>query len=184
MSENYERNKKANGAGGACNLLINGVLAYFFYQYAYKNPDQGQCWATDENHVASPVELPGYTNVSQQFETWFWWGFLINILCIVVACLQILAGSGNNLFDSLSKCIGAPLGCGWLAWFIAGMVLRWREVGNICSGEYATTSGVPYQWKSGKFIDTFLVITLCLWALACCCGCCVAVFASVSANRS
>ena len=85
------------------------------------------------------------------------------------------------MFDSLAKCIGAPLGCGWLAWFIAGMILRWRNVGDICAGEYATAGGAPYQWKSGKFMDTFLFITLILWALACCCGCfigCVAIGAA------
>ena len=41
MSENYERSKQAKGTAGGCNLIINGVLAYFFYTYAYDNPDQG-----------------------------------------------------------------------------------------------------------------------------------------------
>ena len=42
MSENYERHKKkTNGAFGGCNLIINGVLAWFFYQYSYNNPDEG-----------------------------------------------------------------------------------------------------------------------------------------------
>ena len=34
------------GGAGAGNLIINAVLAYFFYQYAYVNPDVGECWAT------------------------------------------------------------------------------------------------------------------------------------------
>ena len=92
----------------------------------------------------------------------------------------MLAATDNDFFESMAKCVGAPLGCGWLAWFIAGMVLRWREVGNICSGDYATTNGTPYQWRSGSFMDTFLIITLVLWGLACCCGCCVAVSAGMS----
>ena len=58
----------------------------------------------------------------------------------------MLAATDNDFFESMAKCVGAPLGCGWLAWFIAGMVLRWREVGNICSGDYATVDGTPYQW--------------------------------------
>ena len=32
---------------GAINLIINAVLAYYFYQYAYKNEDVGECWAAD-----------------------------------------------------------------------------------------------------------------------------------------
>ena len=67
MSENYERSKQAKGTAGGCNLIINGVLAYFFYTYAYDNPDQGQCWASDSSNTASAIELPGYTEVSGQF---------------------------------------------------------------------------------------------------------------------
>ena len=64
-SENYERHKaKGSGGFGCCNLIINGVLAYYFYQYSYNNPDPGQCWATDGT-PASATERSGYTNVSQ-----------------------------------------------------------------------------------------------------------------------
>ena len=42
------------------NLVINGVLAYFFYQYAYRNPDlaeHGSCWAADGEDNGSPVKF-------------------------------------------------------------------------------------------------------------------------------
>ena len=71
-----------------------------------------------------------------------------------------------------------PVGCGGLAWFIAGMVLRWREVGNICSGDYAIENGIakgvtPYQWKSGKFIHIYYIVILSLLAAVCCLSICV-----------
>ena len=66
MSESYQRHKKkTNGAFGGCNLIINGVLAYFFYQYSYNNPDAGQCYAIDSTQTPSATAEAGYTNVSQ-----------------------------------------------------------------------------------------------------------------------
>ena len=32
-------NKGSTGVG-CCNVIINGILVYFFYQYAYNNPDK------------------------------------------------------------------------------------------------------------------------------------------------
>ena len=60
----------------------------------------------------------------------------------------MLAATDNDFFESMAKCVGAPLGCGWIAWYIAGIVLRTSKVGSICSGEYATSDGTPtpYQW--------------------------------------
>ena len=42
-----EGQESKQAAGGGFNLIINAVLAYYFYQYAYKNEDVGECWAAD-----------------------------------------------------------------------------------------------------------------------------------------
>ena len=72
---------------GSVNLIINAALAYFFYQYAYNNPDEGQCWA--HKNIRTPVATAtvGYRNVSDNFHSWFFWGFIINIVSLVVAVL-------------------------------------------------------------------------------------------------
>ena len=49
------------------NLIVNGVMAYFFYTYGWKNPDLAEhddCWAGSADYGAS-FERDGFnTNVS------------------------------------------------------------------------------------------------------------------------
>ncbi len=82
-----EGSAQKQGGAGVCNLLINGILAYFFYQYAYANEDVGECWATAGSTTPVGVETAGYKNVTAQFHSWFWWGFIINMVSIVVGVM-------------------------------------------------------------------------------------------------
>ena len=47
-----EDDQKQNPTGAICSLVINGVFAYFFYKYAYNNPDEGSCFAKEGNETA------------------------------------------------------------------------------------------------------------------------------------
>ena len=38
---------KPNNGNSGCNLVINAVMAYFFYVYAFTNPDNSICFASD-----------------------------------------------------------------------------------------------------------------------------------------
>ena len=93
MDENQKAGSQAGG--GVCNLLINGFLAYYFYQYAYVI-DEGKCWAADYTQVPSATGAGGYTDVSANFNSWFTWGFYINIVALVVGVLQIIAGAAKS----------------------------------------------------------------------------------------
>ena len=178
---------KGSGQTGACNLIINAVLCYFFYTYWQNNPDQGECWATATSTTPSATQQAGYEDVSAQFVTWFKWGFIINVVAIVLAVVQFIhAATDNALFQTVAAILGCPLGCGGLAWFIAGLVLRYRQIGNICSGDYYRenlelnpTAGqvgdLPYQWKSGNFINYYYITIACILGLVCCCACTVAI---------
>ena len=86
-----EGQESKQAAGGGFNLIINAVLAYYFYQYAYKNEDVGECWAADGANTPVSTQTAGYKNVSENFHSWFYWGFIINIVSLVVAVLQFLA---------------------------------------------------------------------------------------------
>ena len=86
-----EGQESKQAAGGGFNLIINAVLAYYFYQYAYANPDEGQCWAAENSRTPVATETAGYKNVTANFHSWFFWGFIINIVSLVVAVLQFLA---------------------------------------------------------------------------------------------
>ena len=169
------------GQAGAGNLIVNGVLAYFFYTYAFNNPDAGECWAISTSQVPKAVETAGYKHVSAQFHTWFLWGFILNVAMLVMAVLQfLLAATKASIFGTLNGLVGCPVACGGLAWFITGMVWRWREIGKVCAGVYALENGgheggVPYQWKSGKFMHIYNLICLIGIGCVCCCACVCAV---------
>ena len=77
---------------GGLNIITYGIFAYYFYQYAYANPDAGECWATASSATPLSVETAGYKNVTAQFHSWFYWGFIINIVSVVLGVFQILAG--------------------------------------------------------------------------------------------
>ena len=123
---------------------------------------------------------PHYCNVTAQFHEWFLWGFILNVTACVLSVLQFLyACTEADCFRYLSGCVGCPWMCASLAWFITGMVFRWREIGRICSGSYtANTPGVqkgsdPYLWKSGAFIHWYSLVSLICGGLVCCCVCCL-----------
>ena len=188
MDENQKAGQQAGG--GVLNLIVNAVLAYYFYQYAYANPDQGECWAAKTSQVPSATATAGFTNVTENFHSWFNWGFYINILALVVGLLQVLAGSlRNEGIAKLAGCLGAPLGCVGLVWFIMGLVWRYQEVGNVCSGDYvlagsAQDGSAPYAWASGAFINLYYVVIM--WTLIgiCACACCVGIVMGVAASQS
>ena len=50
-----QSNPKQQGIQGGGNIIINGVLAYFFYVYAFQNPDNNQCFASPLNNTPSAV---------------------------------------------------------------------------------------------------------------------------------
>ena len=180
--------------GGAVNLIINAVLAYFFYTYWQNNPDEGSCYATDGSHTPSAVPVGGYTDVSGHFANWFMWGFIINVAAIVMAVLQFLhSATEADIFAGLVGCVGCPIGCGGLVWFIAGLFWRYSSTGNVCSGDYFAETLVtdpsagqigdlPYQWSSGKFINYYYLTVLCIFGAVCCCGCVCAIGAAVVAG--
>ena len=177
---------------GAINLIINAVLAYYFYQYAYANPDEGQCWAAESSRTPVATETAGYTNVTANFHSWFFWGFIINIVSLVVAVLQfIAAGLKSEGIGKLAACVAGPLGCVGLVWFIMGLVWRYGEAGNVCSGDYvvAGTDGTvqqtaPYAWKSGYFLNLYYLIVMWVLISVCACVCCVGIIAGVMAKAN
>ena len=137
----------------------------------------------------------GYSDVSQQFQTWFMWGFIINVAAIVLAFVQMLhAATESDIFKVITSILGCPIGCGGLAWFIAGLVIRYREIGNICSGDYyrenlelnpaaGQIGDLPFAWSSGTFINWYYLAILIMIGLACCIGCSIAICGAVMASQ-
>ena len=118
----------------------------------------------------------------------FWINLLINIVSVVVGVLQILAGGlRNEGLAKLATCVAGPLGCGGLAWFIAGLVLRYRQIGNVCSGDLVLEGEDqtgPYAWKSGYFLNLYYLIVMWVLISVCACVCCVGIIAGVMAKAN
>ena len=115
------------------------------------------------------------------------WGFIVNICGIVMALIQFVqVATKSALILKGCACLGCPIGCGGLAWFIAGMVLRWRHIGKVCAGDYnddSTLADNLYMTKSGNFMNIFLIICLCLMGLTCCSICCIVVILNAKARN-
>ena len=97
----------------------------------------------------------------------------------------LYAATESDVWEKLVNCIGGPLGCVGLAWFIAGLVVRYREIGAICSGDYTTADGSeqgsePYAWKSGHWINIYYVVIMWFFIAVCACGCCIGICATVA----
>ena len=90
-----DEDQKQTPTGAVCNLIINAVFAYFFYKYAFNNPDEGSCFAKDGNEIAfgeipmitigdgeSSAKTPekGFIDVSDKFQSWFLYGFILNCI--------------------------------------------------------------------------------------------------------
>ena len=72
-------------------------------------------------------------------------------------------------------------GCGDLALFIWGAVLRWGYEGAQCAGDYYLGADIrpePYLWQSGTFMKIYVNIiwylTLFIIVTICCVGCIMA----------
>ena len=111
-------------------------------------------------------------------------GFIMYIVNEVISLLALLGGIAQSM--AILKCsqiLSAPLCCGSLAFLIAGMVLRWRHVGQVCSGAFEGTvmdtnpvdpAMSVYMKDSGYFMNLYLIIMCVFCGIGlCCAGCCV-----------
>lgn len=195
--------EKQSPGSAVCNLVINGVFAYFFYKYALNNPDQGSCFAKGGNETAyaeipmitsgsgeDATETPaeGFINVSMKFQTWFLYGFILNCIGMGQSVLQFMAATfESKTMDGISKLIGAIQGLGALVWLITGAIFRWGFVGQVCSGDFVSDGDIhkiPYAAATGKFMKLYLMIVLGIIGTGICCGLIVGVSMGATAARS
>ena len=74
-----EESKKPQPAATGCSLVVNAILAYIFYGYAYNNPDNSICVASESSvEVATQFSAYGDVNVTDQMILWFKMGFFLN----------------------------------------------------------------------------------------------------------
>ena len=104
---------------------------------------------------------------------------------MVIAVFQLLCYTTEDKdWEIILNFFRYPLLCLGFAWWIAGIVARYREIGNICSGDYVTADNANvdrslYSMGSGRFINIYY--TVYLWGLivGCSCICCFGIWAGV-----
>ena len=88
-------------------LIYNGILAFFFYNFAFKNHDSGTCFAKEGNKIGfsvipvvkmndakgKPLNFPedGYINVTESFHTWFFVGFILSCAGLGWAIMEFIS---------------------------------------------------------------------------------------------
>lgn len=116
-------------------------------------------------------------NITGQFLIWFEVGFILQMIGITGALIGCCAAGLKNttLIKTASGLIACAQCLGGLAWFIYGMVIRWRTEGSICSGDKAnpednaeglTRPGLLIS--SGMFIKIWNIIMLSIVGCCCC----------------
>ena len=198
ISYSYTQSPPPNMIALACTYILPSfILAYFMLRYGFNNPDVNEtgldCYAQHGDNIGYPF-APG-KNVTSEFETWFKFGFILNILHIIYGCAVIIAISPScELLGACSGICNCFTGCGALAWYITGIVFRWRHFGRVCSGEYWNRdSGEPnvYMIESGKVMYYYYIVTWVVMGLSCliwCCCCvimnCAGTYLSTRDNRA
>ena len=169
-------------------ILPSFVLAYFMFSYGFNNPDVAdtglECYARYGDNIGYPF-APG-KNVTSEFETWFKFGFVLNLLHMLYGVAIIIAISPScELLGACSGLCNCLTSCGGLAWYITGIVFRWRHYGRVCSGEYWNKdSGEPnvYMTETGGLMYYYYIVTWIVMGLSCliwCCSCLFTMFAGV-----
>ena len=70
-------------------MPIVGLVCYFFFKYAFNNPDGDFCYVDAQTGEASTEDLEGSENISTKWRYWF----LFNLISIAVINLMIWYGA-------------------------------------------------------------------------------------------
>ena len=77
-----------NGCSSFCNMLLQGVLGYFFFVYAYQNPDPDNCFAQGDIGYSYRTEDKMHQyNMAWRFRAWFNAGFIICASSLIYSLL-------------------------------------------------------------------------------------------------
>jgi len=169
------------------------VLTVYFGIYSFNNPDKDVWYGTDalsqpalyaSLESAKAAKATDVVDMHHRFYVWFLWGFIQMLAPCAAMCLVPLAGMISDMLGSCMGCIlGAGACCGSLAWWITGIVWRFRSDGAFVSGDEAP-KGITmddwnaqiekdhglYQYSSGKFMYIFYLIGFISISVSCACS--------------
>ena len=129
-----------------CALTCCGISITFIVYlgiYGLNNPDKEAWYGVDvqgegalfetNNSVGAESKL---INIHGKFVLWFLWGFIFALSTFAATPIMMIA---SCIHEMLGKVLGGiltcGLGCGGLAWWIAGIVWRFNTAGAYASGD-------------------------------------------------
>ena len=140
-----------------CSCAVFGAvvtLTVYLAMYGFSNPDN-DCWygvyaseeggwPTDGLFQATEEQLMDQRvwdidHVHQHFVTWFIWGFSNYVLTLCATCIGgCMLACGSDMEQMAPGVLGVGVGCAQIsafAWYIAGLVWRFRQSGSYASGD-------------------------------------------------
>ena len=166
---------------GCCALSI--VYLVYLGIYAFNNPDNQVFYTSQgsEQKLTATLSNEHSEDVHSQFVSWFTVGFTLAILpCATALLTGLIFMINETCAGMISKLITCLSGCVGIAWFITGIVWRFKESGSIASGDQLSpeeykqeiaNEDTLYQFKSGKFMLIYYIIVWTLIGLSCTFGC-------------
>ena len=166
--------------GCACSVAPI-VLCVYLGIYAFNNPDNdawlgvkddGAYELFKDEAAGKTAEAKELVDIHTRFVNWFLTGF---ILALAPIGISILTGISSMINPTCGSALGGILGCGWtcsqLAWWITGIVWRFRADGSYSVGDIkpptkneeewtklVTGDDSLYQHQSGKFLAIYYII--------------------------
>ena len=167
---------------GCCAAQI--TLIVYLGIFAFNNPDNEAWYGVDSEGKSqlfakeSDATVTGDTELEDihgRFVLWFFWGFIMALAPCAAAPVLAIA---NCIHETLAKVLGGivscGIGCGGLAWWISGIVWRFKASGSFAAGDQLTEEErtaldtdetTLFQYRSGNFMLIYYII---VWSLMGC----------------
>ena len=164
---------------GCCAAQI--TLIVYLGIFTFNNPDMEAWYGVDAEGKGKLFEkeadatVTGDTELEDihgKFILWFLWGFIMALAPCAAAPVMAIA---NCIHEMVAKILGGiifcGMSCGGLAWWISGIVWRFKASGSYSCGDQLTEEertaafadeSSLYQLRSGNFMLIYYII---VWSL-------------------
>ena len=128
-----------------------------------------------------PVRSGYPLDIAHLFRAWFIWGFWTSLIQILIVAVFVpvfrFVETNIDIYKMVALIMQGMMCCSTIAWFLLGFFWRYSKGGRVASGDKlekvagvtdeewanakkqsALTDG--YQFNSGRFMSTFLVLVL------------------------
>ena len=119
-------------------------LPIFYGIFAFGDHEDWECYAKKGSDVPWTADMgeltDDYTDVSQNFHMVNVWGFCNFVIPFGIGCLAVCCAicrfCGRETPEIVAAICFAGLFLSYLSHFITMVVMRWRHVGRVCSGDF------------------------------------------------